>query len=175
MAPAPGVETWISELEPCGTGRRRSILCSQGADRSYDLADLSPRNCRPWQTPSAGSQGRSLPFSVRRGRGRLQMSKWTEDEVSKPISNPIYCLRWRAGPSRSSARILDQGGNRAHRTGPGSRWRREVPTGINRALETRSTIISPGPRLAHELPVQRGHAAKECDEQRKFHSNRSEH
>ena len=23
------------------------------------------------------------------------MSKWTEDEVSKPISNPIYCLRWR--------------------------------------------------------------------------------
>jgi hypothetical protein len=23
------------------------------------------------------------------------MSKWTEDEVSKTISNPIYCLRWR--------------------------------------------------------------------------------
>jgi hypothetical protein len=23
------------------------------------------------------------------------MSKWTEDDVSNMISNPIYCLRWR--------------------------------------------------------------------------------
>jgi hypothetical protein len=102
------------------------------------------------------------------------MSKWTEDEVFQAISNPIYCLRWRAGradhqrgfwikrqPCASNGRDQDGGV--------------KFPTGINRALETRSTIISPGPRLAHELPVQRGHAAKECDEQRKFHPNRSEH
>jgi hypothetical protein len=67
VAPAPGVETWISELEPCGTGDAARFYAARA--RIVPMIWLiCPPELPALADPSAGSQGRSLPFSVRRGR-----------------------------------------------------------------------------------------------------------